>query len=130
MHRCRTRLSTWLALLAVLAMAVLPTLSHALAWSRGGNAAWAEACTPQGMRLVAVDTAADATPGAPMQAAGHLEHCPLCALGSDLPLLPPAPQAALPVVVLPALVPARFLQAPHTPHPWRAAQPRGPPSVS
>src|SRR5262245_31384367 len=54
-----SRLPLWLALVAMLALAVLPTLSHALAFARGG-AAWAEVCTPQGMRLVAVDAAQSA----------------------------------------------------------------------
>jgi hypothetical protein len=124
------RLSAWIALVAMLAMALLPTLSHALAHARGGASSWAEVCTPQGMRLVAV-SADDSLPGgAPAQAAGHLEHCPLCALGADA-LAPPL--SLPPALVLPlgrAGLPPLFLQAPHTLHAWRSAQPRGPPSVS
>ena len=124
-----SRLPLWLALAAMLALALLPTLSHALAFARGG-AAWAEVCTPQGMRLVSVDTAQAADTGTPVQAAGHLEHCPLCALGADLPALPPAPPAALLLPLGAAAMPALFLHAPRTLFAWRSAQPRGPPSFS
>ena len=124
-----SRLPLWLALVAMLALALLPTVSHALAFARGG-AAWAEVCTPQGMRLVSVDAAQAVDTGAPVQAAGHLEHCPLCALGADLPALPPAPLAALPQPLGVAPMPALFLHAPRTLFAWRSAQPRGPPSFS
>ncbi len=122
--------SAWLALWAMLAMALLPTVSHALAFARGGASNWVEVCTPQGMRLMAVAVAdgADGAPApAPVQAAGHLEHCPLCALGGDLPPLP----AAAPAALLPphsAALPSLFLQAPYAQQAWRSAQPRGPPS--
>ena len=125
-----SRLPLWLALVAMLALALLPTLSHALAFARGG-AAWAEVCTPQGMRLVAVDAAqAAADPDAPAQAAGRLEHCPLCALGADLPALPPAAPAALALPLAAAEPPPLFLHAPRTLFAWHSAQPRGPPSFS
>lgn len=121
------RFPLWLALAAMLALALLPTLSHALAFARGASA-WAEVCTPQGMRLVSVDVAQAVDTGTPVQAAGHLEHCPLCALGADTPPLPPAPPAALPLPLSAAEPPALFLHAPRTLHAWRSAQPRGPPS--
>lgn len=129
-HRT-ARYPLWLALVAMLALALLPTVSHAIAFaamdSRGG-VAWAEVCTPQGMRLVAVDAAQPAADrSAPVQAAGHLEHCPLCALGADLPALPPAPPAALPLPLAAADPPPLFLHAPRTLFAWRSAQPRGPP---
>ena len=127
-HRA-SRLPLWLALVAMLALALLPTVSHALAFARGG-AAWAEVCTPQGMRLVSVDAAQAVDTGAPVQAAGHLEHCPFCALGADLPALPPAPAAALPLPLGSAEPPALFLHAPRTLFAWRSAQPRGPPFTS
>jgi hypothetical protein len=72
--------------------------------------------------------AADA--GAPVQAAEHLAHCPLCALGADLPALPPAAAAAWALPPAVADVPSLFLHAPHTLFAWRSAQPRGPPSLS
>jgi hypothetical protein len=126
-RRSSLRRVAWLALLAVLAMGLLPTVSHALALKRGGSA-WAEVCTPQGMRLVAVDS--DDSP-APLQASGHLEHCPLCALqGMDASAPPPARTSVLMLPVQRLGLPPLFLQAPATLHAWRTAQPRGPPTVS
>jgi len=127
-HRA-PRFPIWLALAAMLALALLPTVSHALAFVRGGSA-WAEVCTPQGMRPVPVDASQAVDTGAPVQAAGHLEHCPFCALGADLPALPPAPAAALPLPLGSAEPPALFLHAPRTLFAWRSAQPRGPPFTS
>lgn len=120
------RFPLWLAFVAMLALAMLPTVSHALAFVRGG-AAWAEVCTPQGMQLVVVDASQTPDSPSPTQAAGHLEHCPLCALGADLPALPPAPPAALMLPLTGAEAPALFLHAPRTLFAWRSAQPRGPP---
>jgi hypothetical protein len=137
LQRARNPL-TWLALVAMLAMALLPSVSHALAFARngtGGNGGWVEVCTPQGMRMVAVD--ADAVAGdpagavpAPTQATGFLEHCPLCALAADTAPLPPAALAALPDVRRGDPLPLLFLQGPSTLYAWRSAQPRGPPSLS
>lgn len=125
----RHRLPAWIALVAMLALALLPTVSHALAFARGGSA-WAEVCTPQGMRLVALDASQTADPAAPVQAAGHLEHCPFCALAADAPPLPPAPAAALPQPLAATAVPALFLQAPRPLFAWASAQPRAPPLFS
>ncbi len=121
----------------MLALALLPTLSHALAHARGGVGAWAEVCTPQGLRAVALgagqgaEVSAPAVPAAPTTtAAGHLEHCPLCALNADFTPLPAPAQPALALPAGSAELPALFLHAPRTPFSWRSAQPRGPPSVS
>lgn len=120
-------------MVAMLAMALLPTVSQALGHARGGSTTWTEVCTPQGMRLVALPDDA-AAPGAhdtsPLQAAGHLEHCPLCTLAQDTPALP-APQAQqLPVLDASETLPRPLQHAPHTQPAWLSAQPRGPPSVS
>jgi hypothetical protein len=119
--RHHLRLGTWLALVAMLALALLPTVSHALARSGSG---FAEVCTPQGMKVVAL---ADGEQQ-PSSAAMHLEHCPYCAVAGTAAALPPAPL----VLPLPpaeaALQPPLFLQAPSTLFAWAAAQPRGPPS--
>ncbi len=115
---------TWIALLAVLAMAWLPTVSRALTHAGGGATAWVEVCTAQGMRLVAVPV----DEPAPGQAAVHLEHCPLCTLAQDQLALPRCAVHALRWP--PELKPPRpELQA--TPRQAAAAHPalpRGPPA--
>lgn len=122
--------STWLALVAVLAMALLPTLSHALAFSQGDQRVWAEICTPQGMKRVAVDStageAATATDPA-TSAAGHLEHCPYCTLSAPAVGLPPAPHAVPVFSAAAEHLPPSWRHAPRTLWAWGSAQPRAPP---
>jgi hypothetical protein len=125
----RRRHIAWLALFAMLAMAMLPTLSHALALARG-DIAWTEICTPQGMRVVAVSDESGAPAPDPISAAVHLEHCPYCAQSAGTLGMPPAPAGVMPLPVAGAELPALFLQAPHTLHAWRSAQPRAPPALS
>jgi len=119
----------WLALFAMLAMALLPTLSHALSSARG-DGTWTEICTPQGMRLVVVETQSGERAPDPVGAAAHLEHCPYCAQSAGTLGMPPAPVGVVPLPVASAELPALFLQAPHTLHAWRSAQPRAPPAFS
>lgn len=124
----RTHRPIWFALVAMLAVALLPTLSHALAHTRGGAPAGAAVCTAQGLRSgVAAPDPADAT--AP-PATARLEHCPLCTLATDHPVLPPASASAGV-----RLSPATLALAPVAPalrgvSSWRAAQPRGPPDAT
>jgi hypothetical protein len=118
--RRHLRFAHWLALVAMLALSVLPTVSHALA---GESNAFAEVCTPQGPKVVAL---ADGEQQ-PSTASLHLEHCPYCVAGIGAAGLPPAPQA-LPLPPAEAVLqPPLFLHAPRTLFAWAAAQPRGPP---
>ena len=126
MHMLRHRLRrlTWIPLFAIVGLALLPTLSHALAWlhSDGG---WVEVCSAQGPRRVLAGVAA-ADGSAPVPAASHLQHCPMCAL-SGAPLhtatLAPAWQAPASPRIAAAPVPLAATR-PATRH---TACPRGPP---
>ena len=123
--RRHRRLTAWIALVAMLAFALVPTVSRALAFANG-SANWAEVCSPQGIKWVSLAEGDEA----PAPATGHLDHCALCGLASDgaAPLpASPAP-AALPVGS--AEIPRLFLQAAHTLHAWCLAQPRAPPAWS
>ena len=109
----------------MLALALLPTVSHALAFAQGGKSAWAEICTPQGMKVVAVESA----PGdesAPV--AAHLDHCAFCAQAATTLGMPPAPAAVAALALAAIEPPALFLQAPRTasPGPPRSRAPRLP----
>jgi hypothetical protein len=136
--RHQLRPLTWIALVAILVMALLPTLSHARAHAQGqGAGGWAEVCTPQGPKRIAVDangkladTVIDTAEDSANADAVHLQHCPLCALSLDAPVLPPAAPAALPLALTSDASPAAFLHAPRTLHAWRSAQPRGPPAAA
>ncbi len=111
----------------MLAAALLPSLAHALATARS-DGRWAEICTPQGMRLVSVDTEDGASAPDPVSAAAHLEHCPYCAPAVGSLGMPPAPLAVARLPVTGAELPALLLQAPRTLPTWRSAQPRAPPA--
>jgi hypothetical protein len=67
-----------LALVAMLGLALAPTLSHALATQRVNAQPWSELCS--------VDDAGSAV--------ATLAHCPLCTPAGQAPTLPGTPQAA------------------------------------
>ena len=133
--RLRRKTTAWLALFAMLAGAVLPTVSHALASARGE--AWMAVCTAQGVRWVAADAATDSagdsaqadSQGLPGSAVPS-DHCPFCAHAGHTPALPPASQDALPPAANASPMPALFLHAPRTLFAWRGAQPRAPPHLA
>jgi Protein of unknown function (DUF2946) len=116
------RQATWLAIFAMLGLALAPTVSHALAASGPGNP-WAEICSVAGGKLVVADAA-----GAQADSGTHLGHCPLCGQTGGAPALPSA-------VFVPLRVdgaehrPAVFSHAPRPLFAWAAAQPRAPPSA-
>ena len=120
------RRTAGLALLAMLAMVLMPTLSHALGQAAGADAV--EICTAQGKAWVQADASGDGP--RPAAAAGPLDHCPYCSLGTQLPALLPAPLAWVPPARLLQAYPERFYRAARTPQAWRSAQPRAPPSFS
>lgn len=131
------RRAAWIALLAVFALALAPTVSRLLAAHAGSASAWAEICTPQGTRWIALaadgvsaDAAVDpqATPPGSSVDTLHLEHCPLCGLGAHAPVLPTAALTWQAPAAGRALMPPLFSQAPRPLFAWAAAQPRGPPA--
>jgi hypothetical protein len=119
-RRLHRRLA-WIALFAMLAMALAPTVSHALA---AEQAPWSAVCSAMGSTPSA--PMADPTQ-APIQA--HLDHCPFCALQGATPALPSAPTPWLPGE-LSQPMPALYWRAPHPLFAWCAAQPRAPPVLS
>jgi len=127
MHSLRRRLRpfTWIALVAMLGMGLLPAVSHALAWA-GGSGEWAEVCSADGLKRVAAD-GAPAGPGG-LPAAAGTDHCPFCLPGTPAAGMPPAPLQA-------GLAPAALVagsqavgQPPVLAAAWAAARPRGPPA--
>ena len=125
--RRHLQLLTWIALVAILALAVLPSVSRALSFVRG-DSSFAEVCTPQGARLVAL-MEQEGSGQQPAAHGLHLEHCPLCSLSFDAPLLP-AVQVNSTLLFASAAPPALFLQAPRTLFAWHSVQARGPPATS
>jgi hypothetical protein len=75
------RLTSWIAILAVVFASIAPSISHAFPAKNNQPTLLQELCSAQGAkRLIAVDLAVD-TQKAPSQnqAAMHFEHCPYCA---------------------------------------------------
>lgn len=114
------RRSAWLALFAMLWLALAPTVSHALAAADGG-APWSEICSADGARGV---------PAEQRDASQHLlEHCPFCAVQPLAAALPSTHAAFMPDMRAHE-EPWLFLHAPRTLHAWRHALSRGPPSFA
>jgi hypothetical protein len=121
LRRHHRRAVVLLGLLGMLALALAPTLSRALA-APGGGGALAWICTPQGLKRVPAEDGGRSGPAT----AGHADACAYCLFGAGAAPLPASPP------VLPdgatATVTARGLGAdpiPASPH--GAALPRGPP---
>lgn len=126
--RHRLRRLCWIACLAIFGLALVPTLSHAFAHAQG-QSVYTEICTPQGMKRIALgDDGSGPLDAAPAAAASHLDHCPLCGLGSSPPLAPSSAAIRLAPLALSQPVPALFLHAPRPLFAWAAAQPRAPPA--
>ncbi|WP_425256517.1 DUF2946 family protein [Rubrivivax sp. RP6-9] len=125
--RRHLRPALWLALAALAAMALLPTLSHAMARAAGGaGSGFTEVCTPQGMKLVALGDGETA----PDSAALQLEHCPWCTAAlADLAPPPVRQRADLPPACT-LLLPPLNLHGPRTLHAWLLASPRAPPVLA
>lgn len=125
------RQATWLALVAIFALALAPTLSHALAASGPGNP-WAEICTDAGGRtLVAasLEPAAAADAGdAQTSLPAHLGHCPLCGPSAQALALPLSSAGAVRGVSSDSLVAVQVQVAPARRSVWPPAQPGAPPA--
>jgi len=119
----------WLALTAMLAMSLLPTLAHALNFAQGGKSSFTEICTPQGTQWVQLD-GASAADDRPLAASDHMEDCPYCSRAMSITGLPSAaPQLQLQPPSGGAKPPL-YLHAPRTLFAWASAQPRGPPQTA
>jgi hypothetical protein len=120
---------TWIAALAVLAMALAPAISQWLLVQRNAGLAWVAVCSTTGTRWVAVGEATHDQPGD--QGGLHAQsHCPACFLTSHDQAPPPA---ALTVVRLPAEpdgLPFLFLHAPRPLAAWSPALARAPPAAA
>jgi hypothetical protein len=117
--RRRLHLFTWLALAAMLGLALAPSVSHALNAQQASNP------------FTAICSASN-TGGQPADggAAMRLEHCAMCVVAASAMGMPPAPVAVLPVSEGAAYIPSLFLDAPRPLFAWRPPQARAPPTFS
>jgi hypothetical protein len=116
------RKAAWLAFGAILALAVVPTLSHALA-AMDGSGPW-DICTATtdfaaahgGVRIDGIAT--------------HLQHCPLCGVSGTTPALPPVAGAVLPEPEGADYVAAASPHGRATRLAWALARSRAPPPAT
>ena len=119
-RRGRRKLSSWIALLAILMVTFAPAMTGAFSASAG--LPWDKLCSAAN-----VDVDKSGTPDSP--ATPHaFEHCPYCALHADL-APPPDPRVADAGVALAfRAFPVAFARAPRGNAVWATGQPRAPPS--
>jgi hypothetical protein len=115
MHsRVVRRLVSWIALLAIVAVTFMPTVTRAFS----------------GIDLGSVCSAESPRSGQAPDGHSNLDHCPYCALHADL-ALPTEPRTVEPWVVAAFReLPQAFLQAPRATTVWSSAQSRAPPSFA
>ena len=122
----RRRSISWLALLAMLAATLLPSLTHAFFPTAASNGSWIEICTQQGMQRIAVPADGEVPLGAPPALGTQLDHCAFCVQGGAFDLLT-AGRSKLPAAADEDTRYARPQPALHKLDALRGAQPRGPP---
>jgi hypothetical protein len=108
------RLASWFALVAILAVTFMPTLTMAFADARSSQ----DVCSADPSR----------TSGGDRHHA--LAHCPYCALHAEVTLPPLPPGTAAGAAVLFRELPAAFLNAPRASGVWSTSQPRAPPAFA
>ncbi|MFM2067127.1 MAG: hypothetical protein RLZZ584_2036 [Pseudomonadota bacterium] len=131
--RMSLRLRAWIALLVMLTLACLPTLTHAWSAATGhGGSAWAdpagEICAPAGSGWSATSAGAP-EPGSPAHAAAHLQHCAACLIA--VVALAPSPRPRLGLLLADAPTqppPGGTTACPSGRTARHPAQPRAPPT--
>lgn len=120
------RFAAWLALLAVLWGALVPTLAQA-AVSASSRQGWVEVCSASGVLWMRVDGGAESPTGQPSGMADASAHCPWCPMQGAAGL-PPEPalvaavsaQGSVPIAAFTSARPAAV---------WSSAQSRAPPAA-
>lgn len=120
-------LTSWIAVLAVLMVALAPAISHALGSKNA--ATWIEVCSSSGAKLIQVGGGQGDQAPAPAQS-HPFEHCPYCSLQTDAVALPATPLALPLPVLLGGKVPVASFASLRVSHTWEPAQSRAPPRFS
>lgn len=121
--------AAWMACLAILLVALAPSISHALAATSEAQA-WTEICTATGIKLVKVTDEQAGKSFFTQKHDEHYEDCPFCRIDNHAFTLPPGPatvRVAEPWVRPP---PAFLYQAPPLRlSAWPARRTRAPPLI-
>lgn len=128
----RRPLAVWIAILAILANALAPSISHALA-ARSAQSAWVgEVCATDrsGAALALLAAAAAGDEDRESSAHSMAGACPYCAPHAGDAGLPPSATAVLRGAPLRQRLPSLFLSSPRPLFAWAATRSRGPPAFS
>jgi len=139
LSRIVERFGVWAALWAMIAMAIMPTISHAIVRfsAPAGAPMVMEVCTTRGVERISMASGLQLTdPSKDVESktlpASHdlnAEHCPMCGQ-SVHSALPPPSQSVLKLPGLSDAPPRLFLLAPRPLFAWLQARPRGPPHIA
>ncbi|MBX9716501.1 MAG: DUF2946 domain-containing protein [Burkholderiaceae bacterium] len=129
--RHRVRWLLHIALIAMVGLALVPTLSRLMIPSVGSGP-WSEICSTAGARWLAqVVTPSDAPQSVPSvpgdTRSAHMEHCPLCSHVTPVLGMPPVTPAVVTLAKGADHLPALFSQAPRPLYAWASIQARAPP---
>lgn len=142
LNRSRHTLSSWIAILAVLLNALMPTVSVTLdnLWNKNSNidasinasaGGWIEVCSTNGsiwVRLAADGRLLEQTDRKPANAPNSMGHCAYCVTHAASFGLPPIPIWVVPVLSLAAGLVPRNQPTPRLPAPWLVPAARAPPT--
>lgn len=127
MHAYRQSLLAWIAIVAILGAALLPSVTHSA--DGGGDPMLHDLCLGGATQAerAALDIAAGQDGREGRYAPHILDHCPFCC-GHPLIAVLPAPTPSIPLVIDGGpLLPRLLLVAPQRPFAWSPSLPRSPP---
>lgn len=126
--RLYRRFGAWLAILALLAGALSPTLAQAMV-AGSDRADWLEVCSVSGMVWVKADTGevSDHQPDDGQPVSSAVQHCPWCTLHGASAGLPPVDPPAFVLGERATDLPPAFYRAPVGATVWASAHSRAPP---
>ena len=140
-NRARKRITTWIAIFAVLLASLAPSISHALA--AGGWTGYlndTELCADEEEHLAEQAAhvhqhdmhASHEAPTSQSSAdhALHFEHCPFCFTHAGSFGTAPSAEFVTPLLTGSAVLPLLFFRSPHPLFSWAAPQARAPPAFS
>ena len=116
----------WLASLAILLSALMPTIAQAVAASQDKPTLWGAICSASGTKFVSApfgqpaDNKPDTKPA--------MAHCPYCLMHAGSVALLPQVLSVPAVVPVTHVMPRLFYLAPYPLFAWTTAHPRAPPN--
>jgi hypothetical protein len=127
MNRLTRRFTAWIACLAILAAALAPSISHALAAANSAGSFSNEICSTTDLKLVKTANEQDPASPSPAGEGMSFDHCPFCFTHAGSFGLPPVSSVTLPVVSGLFPLPSLYYQSPRPLFVWATAQSRAPP---